>query len=289
MLNATTIVFIVIFVLEAVFIIIGNTFTIFVFWTQRFHLKRTCFLLINLAVADLLVGITEPIVLGMEKIPKGQGITENIKNPSSAFQVLGSSTSVFFLALISLERVHAVLWPLRHRVINTRAYIYSIVTVWAAGFCMAGLMSLPIYHTDGARRYGTVIIHLLLFISLLVICASYLAIRSRLRCTTSELEVHNRNSTELNLRFSRTFFMVVAGSLMFWLPAFTVYIIQEFCRHCFSQPVVSFVNALHLANSMVNPLVYSFRMPLFKDSFKKCWRKRRLRHDKAESVFNTHL
>ena len=184
---------------------------------------------------------------------------------------------MFFLALISLERVHAVLWPLRHRLINTRAYIFSIVTVWAAGFCMAGIIFLSIYHTNfnWARRYGTVIIHSFFFISLLVICASYLTIRSRLRCTTSELEVHNRNSTEQNFRFSRTFFMVVAMSLVFWLPASTVYIIKEFCRKCFSQPVVSFVNVLHLANSMANPFVYSFRMPIFKYALRKCWRKRR--------------
>ena len=64
MANAFAIVFIDVFITEAVVIIIGNTFNIFVFWTQRFHLKRTCFLLISLAVADLLVGITDPIVLG---------------------------------------------------------------------------------------------------------------------------------------------------------------------------------------------------------------------------------
>ena len=46
--------FIVLFAVEAAVIIIGNVFTIFVFKTQSaLHLKRTSFLLINLAVADL--------------------------------------------------------------------------------------------------------------------------------------------------------------------------------------------------------------------------------------------
>ena len=53
--------------LEAVLIVFGNAFTISVFWTQRSHLKRTYFLLINLAVADLLVGITELIIIGTAK------------------------------------------------------------------------------------------------------------------------------------------------------------------------------------------------------------------------------
>ena len=68
--NATAIAFIVIYAVEAVVVIMGNAFTIFVFWTQRFHLTRTCFLLIKLAVADFLVGVTEPIVLRTEKIRK---------------------------------------------------------------------------------------------------------------------------------------------------------------------------------------------------------------------------
>ena len=44
-----------------------NTFTIFVFWNKRSRIKRTYFLLINLAIADLLVGITELTVLGAFK------------------------------------------------------------------------------------------------------------------------------------------------------------------------------------------------------------------------------
>ena len=45
----------------------ANTFTIFVFWNKRSRIKRTYFLLINLAIAVLLVGITELTVLGAFK------------------------------------------------------------------------------------------------------------------------------------------------------------------------------------------------------------------------------
>ena len=212
---------------EAASIITGNLFTIFVFWTQRRHLKRTCFLLINLAVADLLVGITEPIVLGIENSRgMGQGHKagpvkdeQRMKNPSTAFQVLGSSTSVIFLALISLERVHAVLWPLRHRVISTRVYIYAITIAWTAGLCFGGIDLLAMYHAKVVGSYTVLIIHSFLFLSVLIICGSYLTIRTRLRPASPELEVHKRNSAEQNLKLTRTFFIVAAMSLMFWLPA----------------------------------------------------------------------
>ena len=273
MLNATAIVLFGIFALEAVVIIIGNVFTIFVFWTYRLRLKRTCYLLINLAVADLLVGISEAVGLATSEIPN-PGQAEIIQGPSWAFGVHGSSTSVLFLALISLERVYAVLWPLRHRVINTRAYIYSIVIVWVAGLCFAGLSFLTIYHTEVDAVYATVTVASVLFISLMVICASYLTIRSRLHCPTPELEVYRQRSTSHNLRVSRTFFIVIAVSLVFWLPAFILLTIKDFCS-CFTPLVVWLVNGLHFANSMINPIVYSFRMPIFKDALTKCYRKRR--------------
>ena len=278
MLNSTAIAFVVIYVLESVLIIFGNAFTIFVFWTQKLHHKRTCFLLINLAVADLLVGVAEPIVLVTEKIPKVKAVggqETSIKNPSSALQLLASSTSVLFLALISLERVFAVLWPIRHRVLNTRAYIYSIAISWAVGICMGGLCVLSMYYYKVDRAYVFFAIHACLFISLLVICASYLKIRNRLRHTTTEIEVNDRQSTKHNLQLSRTIFIVIAVSVLLWLPAFVVYTTKDFCLRCFPPPVLSFVNALHLANSMVNPFVYTFRMPIFEDALKKISQKRR--------------
>ena len=45
----------------------ANTSTIFVFWNQRSHIKRSYFLLINLTIAALLVGITELTVVGAFK------------------------------------------------------------------------------------------------------------------------------------------------------------------------------------------------------------------------------
>ena len=280
MLTSTSIAFVVIFLLEATIIIIGNAFTIFVFATQVSHLKRTCFLLINLAVADLLVGISEPIVLATEKFHNiaaagGGGTLQNQTNPWIAFQVLATSSSVLFLALISLERAYSVLWPIQHRVTNITAYIYSIIIVWAVGCCMLGLSLVPLYYTKVERKYVFVPFQSFLFIALVVICVSYLKIRNRWHNPVPELDIHSRPYTEHNVRLSRTIFIVTAVSLVFWVPAFIVYLTREFCPQCFSPTAVWLVNALHLANSMVNPFVYSFRMQIFKDALKKVVRKRR--------------
>ena len=106
--NSTYITLVIIYTLEAVLIILGNTFRIFVFWTERSRLKRTYFLLVNLAVADLLVGITELIIIGTAKshnVGEGYGfLMRSRANPIAPFILLFSGTSVYFLALISMER-----------------------------------------------------------------------------------------------------------------------------------------------------------------------------------------
>ena len=278
MVNSTAITFIIVYILETVFIIIGNSFTIFVFWKQRLHQKRTCFLLINLAVADLLVGISELVGLSTGKFDQMTAVRGKKKKANiffSALPVFASSTSVFFLALVSLERAYAVLYPLRHRVTNTRVYIYTAVIAWVFGLCTAGLSLVPKYYKKVEERYFILSIHICLFIALLVICTSYIKIRNRLRSTSAEIAPQTNRSTEHNLRLSRTMFIVIAASLMFWLPASVVYTLKDFCYQCFPPLVNSFVKVLHLANSTVNPFVYTFRMPIFKDALKKLLRKRR--------------
>ena len=274
--SSTGVIFIFVSALEATFIIVGNSFAIFVFWRKIHHQKASYYLLINLAVADLLVGIAEPIVLATEKIPRMNTEREpnrSSQNPSSALQLLASSASVLFLALVAVERVYAVTWPFRHRLTTTRVYIVSIVFVWVVGLCVAGLSVLSIYHTKVERGPVIGTIHIFLFVSLLVITLSYLKIRKRLRPTSPEVTIHNIRSSEHNLRLSRTVFVVIAVSLVFWVPAFVVYIIRGFCQRCFSPSVVRVVNILHLANSVVNPFVYSFKMPIFKDALNRLWRK----------------
>ena len=287
-------------------IILGNAFTIFVFSapTRTSHIRRTCYVLINLAVADLFVGITEPIILGTIKFhdmratttkPRGMNETNILRGKREnalpgvwipgAMQLFSSSASVFFLALISLERAFAVLKPLRHRVVSTRVYIYSIVVVWAVGILIFGLMGLSFYYPKLERETVDIVVHFCLFISLLVICASYLKIRARLSSTAPEVAVVNiRQTTKHNARLSRTLFVVIALSLLFWLPAVALYTGMYIC-HCSFHPYMMWtVNALLLANSLVNPFVYSFRMPVFKEALEKLWLRKRTRHIEATSL-----
>ena len=155
MLDATAITFVIINAIEAVLIIVGNSLAIFVFWTQTFRQRRACLLLINLSAADLLVGVAESLVLATKKVPI-QVQEGDATSPFFPFVVFASCTSVFFLALISLERVCAVLWPVRHRVSSLQIYICSIVTVWFIGlvFGVPCLLSLYFNGSELGLRFN---------------------------------------------------------------------------------------------------------------------------------------
>ena len=268
--------FVVITAIEAVLIIVGNSLAIFVFWTQTFRQRRACLLLINLSAADLLVGVAGSLDLATEKIPRrGQEI--EAERPLLPFVVFTSCTSVFFLALISLERVCAVFWPVRHRVASLQNYVCSIVTVWFIGLAFGVLLLLSRYLKEVNRVYVLVTILISLSVSLLVTCTSYVKIRRRMICTPREESPFNtRNRFDANsVRLSRALVGVFAISLLLWLPAVVVYIAKRFCPGCFPPVLSRIVNSFRQANSMVNPLVYSFKMPAFKNAlgrFRRRWR-----------------
>ena len=201
--------FIFVFALKAAFIIIMNTFTFFVFKTQTgLDLKRNCLFLINLAVPDLLIRAGEVVVLEIHRIAR-----TDIRSLTVwwSVQAFGLYVSVMLLAVLSLKRVYAVFWPLRHRVTSARAYIFSIVTVWVTGLCITGPSWLAIYHADVDTIYAIATADVLFFISLLIISASYQAVRSRLNASKRALEDGQSRLTGYpNLRLSRTFSVVVA-------------------------------------------------------------------------------
>ena len=111
------------------------------FLKKRQTLHKAYYLLINLAIADLLVGIQMIISLGTQSVPF-RFTDYNLLMFS--LLILFSCSSLFSLADISLERVYAVVWPLRHRTVNYRVYFGSSAFIWAAGICAAVLFILSI-------------------------------------------------------------------------------------------------------------------------------------------------
>ena len=274
--NAVYLTYSVVLWIETVLICIGNAFTIFVFWNQKRYLKRACYFLLNLAVADFLVGATGLInnAIGTMMIFYG--------DVSHSVAVLFSSISLLSLLVISLERACAVIWPFRHRVAGTCVYVTTIIIVWVVGLCVAMVNVLANYNI--VRQLHTFLFTTCtLFFCLFVVLMTYMAIRTRLKTAVPAcaVETRSRRLLEQNIKLSKTMFVVIGLSFGFWLPGITVYTVLALCDHCFPgttyEHPFSIATVLYLANSLVNPIVYTYRMPMFKVAMKKLLIKGRCR------------
>ena len=129
-------------------IIAGNVLTIWIFFKQR-RQKRSYSLLISLAVADLLVGIfAVPFYI---KAVVSQGYTWYVI--SIGADVFTGTTSIYTLAVISLERMFAVGWPLRHRTLNCRVYVCAISIPWIIAAIFTTSVVLPMLNIIGRGEF----------------------------------------------------------------------------------------------------------------------------------------
>ena len=259
-------------IVESLIIVFANIFTIYVFWKHRTRLRRNCLLPLNLAFADLLVGSLETIALGTSGIPRQFGKEALIKSETYInilryFRLSSFFASIFFLEAISLERAYALICPLRHRVLSLKSYHWTAVVLWmAVVIIVVTLCLLSVYGLSGGASW-TAIYASITFLSFAAICASCYVIRRGLSRRVPVLNtVYNRkNGTEQNAKLSKTLFIVIAASLVCWFPNVVAYSIF-FPRfpHFFPKPILSLTKLFRLANSLVNPIIYCLRLPMFR-------------------------
>ena len=122
--------------IEAIAIVTLNALTIIIYLKERILRKRSMYLVISLAVADIFATynlIVHILLLGNEC----NLWTINLFRSFEILRVIGSLTyffpaaSVTNLAAISLERMHATFRPFKHRLIKKK-YIFgaAVAGVW---------------------------------------------------------------------------------------------------------------------------------------------------------------
>ena len=147
------------FSVMAFLIIVGNSLTIATLLRKKFR-KPPQFLLISLA--DLLVGCATTLYVIVKCRFFALSFVFDI------FDMFAGLSSIFHLAVISLERLHANLRPLRHRQLSLKAYWVAIATPWILSSSVSVLMKI--------HGMPFIIVIICLTTPLLITCFSYLAI-----------------------------------------------------------------------------------------------------------------
>ena len=263
-----------VFMAESVAIVTVNTLTIIVFIKNRNLRKRSMYLVINLAVADMLVGgcseITYFVWLGESCFLWNTRRLPPLVTIYILF--LFHEASLTNLAAISLERAHATFRPFRHRIIKKWVFGFIITTIWVT----SGLLPIAIYLLPNSLS-SNYIWSLFDGFCLLVVCVSYASIVVKF---SGVAHPQHHGAANRERKLTKTLLIVTVVSLLLLLP-YTIFTVLSFYLTSFLPPYPvssrlegAFV-VLFLANSLVNPILYAVRIPDFKRALVSLFRRQK--------------
>ena len=188
-------------------------------------------------------------------------------------------TSVAGIAVISLEWMHATFRPFRYRNIKKWAYGVTIAGVWI--LTAMTLIPYPLISLYGNLHqqwqfplyFGLSYCCLCLF----VICVSHTSIALKFWCGTRPPS-HGAAKRNRQRKLTVTLFIMTIVSLLLWLP----YVVYTFVPYSILDRL-SFLTYLRLrlsfsllyrTNSLVNPIIYTIRMPAFRRALLMLFKRR---------------
>ena len=257
-----------VFMTESVAIVTLNILTIIVFIRNRDLQKRSMYLVINLAVADMFVGGFSEVINVFH-----EGVICNFWHYNLSYfgvSVMNAVTDTFFLtsitnlAAISLERLHATFRPFKHRLLKKWAFGVIVSAIWiTAGLYSTAFQVILKLVDENQVYYLGVSFFYFLSICLFFIFVSYVSIAVKINCGARP-QHHGTATREKKL--TKTLFIMTVVSLMLCLP-YVVFLYLDWLGGSSVSTSFHLRNAsvfLYNANSLVNPILYAFRMPEFK-------------------------
>ena len=250
------------FSLTAIVVITGNLVTIGIFLITKLR-QRPHLLLISLAIADMLVGaLSVPLYIAV-------GIHPNNHLLILSFQCVDVFTgviSIFTLASISLERMFAIGWPLRHRTLTSNFYKCAIGIPWIVG--LLGILARVLLHFYVISPLAFfVTINTSLSIPLLFTSVAYSVIWRKHRCRLPD----RPQAAGHDKKLAKTLFLITGAFIITWFPFHVINIIIFFCLPCQSWPylMIHIMKVLQFSNSFINVIVYPLRITEYKEMLLK--------------------
>ena len=259
------------FLTVSVAVVTVNLLSIIIFIKNRTLRSRSMYLVINLTVADMLVGgissnCSNILFLRMGCKILSVRLTWKGDNIVSFVFYWFLLTSLTNITVISLDRMHATFLPFWHRVIKNWVYgvTISVVLVLAAMISTA-ISMLQLFGKEWSHHQYFWQSYCLL--CLFVICACYASVIVKICCGARP---QHHGAARRQRKLTVTLLIMTIVSLLLWLPyavATFVYYTTDSIRSLSLTKRIRLNSSLLLlfyTNSFVNPVVYTIRMPEFR-------------------------
>ena len=275
--SSECIIWLTVFTAESVAIVTVNLLAIILFIKNRTLRTRSMYLVISLTVADMLVGVLDG---GFTQFDFLQGcrliklnLSSEVSIPLRSFDFFFPIVSLTNIAVISLERFHATFRPFRHRLIQRWVYGVAIVVVWVFPVIVLVIWRVELLYFYGYHVY---IIESYCLLCLIVTFVSYTSILFKFR-----FGAHPQRHCAAALRqrkLTLTLFITTLVSLLLWLP-YNISLFVDWSTDILNS--LSFKESFYLiysllflcyANSLVNTILYTIRMPDFKKALLSLFR-----------------
>ena len=276
--SSECIIWLTVFTAEFVAIVTVNLLATILFIKNRNLRTRSMYLVISLTVADMWVGVLSGGYVQFFFLQECSLIKLNLSwevgFSLSGFSFIFPFVSLTNIVVISLERFHATFRPFRHRLIKRWVYVIAITVVWVFPVISCVIYVVDRLYLNGYFLYIAVSFGLL---CLIVTFVSYTSILFKFR-----FGAHPQRHCAAALRQRKltvTLFMTTLVSLLLWLP-YIICLLVWWSTNIFNSlsPPEDFRlsrSSLFLlyANSLVNPILYTIRMPDFKKALLSLFRR----------------
>ncbi|XP_018558956.1 trace amine-associated receptor 1-like [Lates calcarifer] len=262
----------------------GNLLVIIsIIYFKQLH-TPTNYLILSLAVADLLVGVLVlPLTTEFSETTCLYHYDLFCKIRGT-FDVSLCTSSILNLCCISIDRYCAVCQPLTYRTkINNHVVLLMVLGSWGISaligisFIIAGLQQEICFKTclDDVIIANIVGLIFAFYLPLIIMLCIYLKIF--LVALRQARSIHNTNCqstksgatvSKMERKATKTLAIVMGVFLMCWLPFFLCTTIRSFSNVSVPVGLLELLNWLALSNSMLNPFIYAFFYSWFRVAFK---------------------
>ena len=274
----------------------GNFLVVISVWMDPLRKLRSSpsnFIIFSMAVADLLVGlVASPLHAFL-----AWALLHKYTNPPFRFLIFFTTlinVSVGHILLLSIDRFFAVVTPLQYRakVTSKRGCIVS-VACWIYFILFGFVFSLLRKHYALMKTLYNVQIFCILICIVVINVFTLYRFHKYSHSTEALDEQHAGVPRQMILKreraVSKAIAIVISAFLLCFSPWFIVQMIMYICFTCNLSllMLVHFIAAsVMYVNSAINPFLYAWRLPKYKQTFKHILKKRTCcgRYERREAV-----